>query len=161
MNKNWLILASILIGSLFAGIYGLIHDLILVGRAGDYFLEHRFPAFGMHYETRLLVGAARIGFTQGALFGAPLTFILALLHTRVFDKGFTFLSQNLVAYLVAIACAAIGFAIGLNQFPQAILGGPEVIQINNYGYTGGFLGFLAMSMRGLWLWRKKALKTLS
>lgn len=161
MNKNWLIVASILIGSLFAGIYGLIHDLILVGRAADYFLEYRFPAFGMRFETRLLVGAARIGFSQGALFGAPLAFILALLHTRAFTKGFSFITQNLIAYAVAIACAAIGFSIGLNQFPQEVLGGTEVIQINNFGYTGGFIGFLAMCLRGLWLWRQKVVKTLS
>ena len=147
-----------LTGALIAGIYGIIHDLITYSISPEYFTRLKFKQFyyaDFGYSQRVL--AATIGFLAawwvGFFSGWFLCRYKQIKNECVSIFGFGKL------YLIILSCAFIGsvfgYFIGINQTDYSNWGPfcyelgvndiksfVTVAWIHNFGYAGGFIGFL-------------------
>jgi hypothetical protein len=163
MRKTRILILIVLISSLFAGIYGIIHDQITYLISPEYFTKFKFVQFGfVEYENiiikqnvRLIVAIVGflstwwVGFIIGIVLG-----IIGFIHNESKQMFKITFKAILITMFVAFLTGIIGLIfgkfylaeIGVNWWmPKNLLDKKNFIAVgstHNFGYLGGLIGLL-------------------
>jgi hypothetical protein len=176
MKKLLIHLALIILGTLIAGVYGMLHDQVSYTVSPEYFTKFKYIQFGMdHLEGRM--GASLIGLLATWWVGFYGAIILGLVGWRFPSAKIMFietLKSIGLALFLALVIGLLGLLVGFLISPSMVqrneslgLVPEEVVEVrhflvvgvmHNFSYLGGLIGLLIGSIR---LWRKsKKMKVL-
>lgn len=88
-NKIYTLIWIIILGSLIAGVYGIIHDQISYSVSEEYFTKFKFIQFGIQNLPNR-IGAGIVGFLATWWVGFPIAMILGLLGLRFAENKIMF-----------------------------------------------------------------------
>jgi uncharacterized membrane protein SpoIIM required for sporulation len=174
LSRSWLpaMIGYAIIGSLFAGAYGILHDQITYSISPEYFTRFKFGQF--HYADfglpqRVFVG--EIGFLATWWVGFVAGWFLARVAVPKFapHQAVRCLIQSfLIIVTVALVGATVGYLVGLQRRSnpdfstwqglgishgiQDLPAFVHVAYIHNAGYVGALVGLIAA------IWRLKRMK---
>ena len=159
MKKFGVLLLAVVVSTLLAGVYGIIHDQITYSISHEYFTKFKYGQFG--FEPAWFGGdrptVAIIGFLAtwwvGAFIGTGLG-LLGLLFSQAAAMRKALIGAVGVVYCTAIAAGGAGFLYGkyyltntsVNWWlPADLLDKNAFItvgSIHNFSYAGGLLGLI-------------------
>jgi hypothetical protein len=166
----------LLLGCLFAGLYGAVHDQVSYTVSPDYFFSFKFHQFEIPAHLQNRIGAGIVGFLatwwMGVIIGIP---ILAM--GLLFSDARSYARHCFTAFAVVAATALV---VGVGALAVASLTitadnlpafwYPEGVQdrvafarvgvMHNFSYLGGFLGILTgLAYLALARWRQTRIRT--
>ncbi len=159
MKKLGLLLLTIVVSALLAGVYGILHDQLTYSISQEYFTKFKYAQFG--FEPAWFGGdrptVVVIGFLAtwwvGAFIGTVLG-LLGLLFSSAAAMRSALTKAIGLVYCTAIAAGGAGFFYGKYHLvhvgvdwwlPADLLDKNAFItvgSIHNFGYAGGLLGLL-------------------
>ncbi len=161
MTKLALFPVLMVLGCLFSGLYGALHDQISYTVSPDYFHHFKFQQFHIAEDLRNRTGAAIVGWSaswwMGILIGLPILTVGLML-----PGGRTYFTRCLIAFgVVTVTALAVGLGAlavacftmtGANLpdfwYPEGVVDKVAFARVgtmHNFGYLGGFLGILTGS----------------
>ncbi len=170
MKKLLTYLVLIILGSIIAGTYGMLHDQVSYTVSPEYFTKFKYIQFGMdHLQGR--EGASLIGLLATWWVGFYGAIILGIFGWRLPTAKIMFvetLKSIGLALVFALATGILGLLLGFLMYPTTVQRNdslflvPEgVLQVrhflvvgmmHNCSYLGGLIGLIVGAIR---LWRRK------
>ncbi len=174
LSRRWLpaMIRYAVIGSLFAGVYGILHDQITYSISPEYFTRFKFTQFqyaDLGFPHRVFVG--EIGFLATWWVGFVAGWFIARVVVPKYPPhdAVRYLVQSFVIITTfALTAAMIGYLVGLQRrsnpdfsywqgfaVSHGVQGWPafvHVAYIHNAGYIGAFAGLIVA------IWRLKRMK---
>jgi hypothetical protein len=149
------------VGALFAGVYGILHDQVTYSISREYFTNLKFTQFqyaNFGFAPRVFVG--EIGFLATWWVGFFAAWFMARITIPAFPRGLAFrysFQGFMILFISAFAAGMIGLSIGMLHAPDysswetvgSLLGVsdlPQFVQvayIHNAGYLGALVGLIA------------------
>ena len=172
MNRFFTLLIVIILGSLIAGLYGIIHDELTYTISPEYYTKFKFEQFGLYWlgenigtgKTSEIIpaiprlGVAIVGFLATWWMGLIIGLILGLSGLAI-KQNTQFLKTILKAFWLTLIIAFITGLIGLfygnflintekvNWFmPDNLIDKKNFISVgsmHNFSYLGGLVGLVA------------------
>ena len=170
MRKFLLLISTILLSVLLAGIFGIIHDLITFSISPEYFTKFKFIQFRIAPALPYGLAAAIVGFMATWWTGLVIGIILGI--TGLLFKDYKRMRKEVLkaigfVFCITISISLLGFVSGkfyfFNNPPEFYYYPSNLIDKKNYiiagtihnaSYLGGFVGLIAAMLYLIFKYRK-------
>jgi len=159
MNKTGVFLLALILTSIIAGCYGILHDQVTYTISPQYYTAFKFPQFGLDPATHgggrltaIIVGFRATWWT-GLLIGLILG-ITGFIHADGKTMRVMVAKSTLITFFIAVLSGIAGYFIAISFLSDALnksdfFGGVKVGKdfitvgiIHDFSYMGGFLGLI-------------------
>jgi len=154
MKRFYIVLLTLVVTPLCAGVYGILHDQIAYALSPEYFHALRFNQFDIPDEMRDRVGVCLVGWKAAWWLGLPIGLglgLAALIHSTWRSQWRYTVRSIGIALLITAGTGLLGLLNGeFTSDAQLIDWAPETVldkrqyaaaaHMHSYSYIGGFLG---------------------